>query len=130
MTETDIAAVAVVLACGLVALKRFTAGRKPRFAAISSPLIRSPPYRVLFVLVLVGILLIATLPEAAFVLPTLDAVGLDIVTFLAALELRHYLAALGRSVHPPKSVAVYLVNPALWSFGCMWPVIWVRTHCH
>ena len=130
MTGTHIAAVAVVLASGLLLLKRFTGGRKPRFAAISAPLIRPPPYRVLFVLVLIGVLLISTLPEAAFVLPALDAVGLDIVTFLAALELRHYLAALGRPVHLPKSVAVYLTNPALWLYACMWPLIWVRTHCH
>jgi len=113
-----------------VVLQRFTARWKPRFAAISAPLIRSPPYRVLFVLVVIGVLLIATLPEAAFVLPTLDAVGLDIVTFLAALELRHYLAALARAVHIPGSVAVYLTNPALWLYACMWPLIWVRTHCH
>ena len=110
--------------------KRFTGRWQPRFAAISSPLIESPGYRVLFVLVLIGLLLIATLPEAAFVLPTLDAVGLDIVTFLAALELRHHLAALARAVHIPGGVVVHLTNPALWLYACIWPVIWVRTHCH
>jgi hypothetical protein len=31
-----------------------------------------------------------TLPEAAFVLPALDAVGLDMVIVLGALKLRHY----------------------------------------
>ena len=130
MTETDIAAVAVVLACGLVVVKRFTGGWKPRLAAISSPLIGSPSYRLLFLLVLIGILLISMQPEAAFMLPTLDAVGLDIVTFLAALELRHYLAAVTRPVQIPKSVAVHVTKPALWLYACMWPLIWVRTHCH
>jgi hypothetical protein len=130
LTETDIAAVAVVLACGLVVLQRFTGRWRPRFAAISSPLIASPPYRALFVLVLIGVLLIATLPEAAFILPTLDVVGLDVVTFLAALELGHYLAALSRSVHIPKGVGVYRTNAALWLYACMWPLIWLRTHTH
>ena len=59
--------------------------------AIRSSLLKGPSYRVLFLLVLVGAVLICTLPEAAFVLPALDAVGLDIVTILVALELRHYI---------------------------------------
>jgi hypothetical protein len=50
--------------------------------------------------------------EAAFVLPALDAVGLDIVTIFAALELRHYLASVARLVGIPTSVAVYLRVPA------------------
>jgi len=57
-----------------------------------------PAYRVLFLLVVIGLLLIAVLPEAAFVLPAVDAVGLDIVTIFAALELRHYLASVARVV--------------------------------
>jgi hypothetical protein len=130
LTETDIAAVAVVLSCGLVVLKHFTSPRKSRLAAISSPLIRPPVYQAMFVVVLIGILLISTVPEAAMVLPTLDAVGLDIVTFLAVLELRHYVAALGRSVRIPGSAAVCLTKPALWLYACMWPLIWLRTHTH
>ena len=59
--------------------------------ATRSPLIKAPAHRALFLLVIVGALLIGTLPEAAFVLPALDAVGLDIVTILVALELRHYI---------------------------------------
>jgi hypothetical protein len=130
VTETDIAAVAVVLACGLVVLKHFTVRRKSRFAAISSPLMKPPAFRAMFIVVLIGVLLISTLPEAAYVLPTLDAVGLDIVTFLAVLELRHYLGAFARSVRIPNGVAVYVTNPALWLYACMWPLIWVRTHTH
>jgi hypothetical protein len=131
VTETDIAAVAVVvLACGLVVLKHFTGRRKSRFAAISSPLIKPPSYRAMFVVVLIGVLLISTLPEAAYVLPTLDALGLDVVTFLAVLELRHYLGAFARSVRIPSGVAVYVTNPALWLYACMWPLLWVRTHPH
>ena len=57
--------------------------------ATRSPLIKAPAYRVLFLLVVVGVLLICTLPEAAFVLPAFDAVGLDIVTILVAFQLRH-----------------------------------------
>jgi hypothetical protein len=98
-----------------------------RLRAISSPLLKPPAYRVLFVLVLVGALLIATLPEAAFVLPAIDAVGLDIVTILAALELRQYLATVALLVGIPASVAIYLRVPGLWPYACMWPVIWIRT---
>jgi len=130
VTETDIAAVAVVLACGLVVLKHFTGRRKSRFAAISSPLIKPPAYRAMFVVVLIGLLLISTLPEAAYMLPTLEAVGLDVVTFLAVLELRHYLGAFARSVRIPNGAAVYVSNPLLWLYACMWPLIWVRTHTH
>lgn len=119
--ETDIAAIAVVLACCLRVLERFTTGRwKHRFETIGSPLLKAPAYRVLFVLVLVGVMLISVLPEAAFVLPALDAVGLDIVTILAALELRHYLASVARLVR-------MRTNPVLWLYACMWPVIWIRT---
>ena len=55
---------------------------KRRLGAIGSPLIEPPTYRALFLLIVIGVLLISVLPEAALVLPTLDAVGLDIVTIL------------------------------------------------
>jgi hypothetical protein len=101
-----IAVTAVVLACCVPASRRSeTAPRKHRFGAIRSPLIEPPTYRILFLLVVVGVLLISVLPEAAFVLPALDAVGLDIVTILVALELRHYLTSVARVL----------------------PLIWVRT---
>ena len=143
LVESDIAAIAVVLACCLLVLQRFTSDRwKRRFGAIGSPLIKPPTYRVLFLLVVIGVLLISVLPEAAFVLPALDAVGLDIVTIFAALELRHYLASVARQVGIPTSVAVYLrvpaqvvsrcgdvlrTNPVLSLYACMWMVIWLRT---
>lgn len=91
---------------------------------------------------LIGILLICTVPEAAYVLPVLDAVGLDFVTFLVALELRHYLASAARLVGIPTSVAVYRrgaaqvlnrcgdvlrIKPVLWLYACTWPLIWLRT---
>jgi hypothetical protein len=143
LVASDIAAIAVVLACCLLVLQRFTSDRwKRRFGGIGSPLIKPPAYRVLFLLVVIGVLLISVLPEAAFVLPALDTVGLDIVTIFAALELRHYLASVARVVGIPTSVAVYLrvpaqvvsrcgdvlrTNPVLWLYACMWPVIWLRT---
>jgi hypothetical protein len=106
LVESDIAAIAVLLACCWLVLQRFTSDRwKRRFGAIGSPLIAPPAYRVLFLLVVIGVLLISVLPEAAFVLPALDAVGLDIVTIFAALELRHYLASVARVVGTPTSVA-------------------------
>ena len=132
---------AAVLACCLLALKRFTHRWKQRLGAISSPLIKPLGYRVVFVLVLIGLLLISTVPEAAFILPTLDAVGLDIVTILAALELRHYFASVAHLVRIPTNVPVYLrvpaqvvsrcgdvlrTNPVLWLYACMWALIWIR----
>ena len=68
----------------------------PFVRATRSPLIKAPAYRILFLLVVAGVLLICTLPEAAFVLPAFEAVGLDIVTILVALELRHYILVLMR----------------------------------
>ena len=87
---------------------------------------KPPIYRVLFLLVVIGILLVSMLPEAAFVLPAVDAVGLDIVTIFAALELRHYLAAIAAVVGIPTSITVYLRAPALLLYACMWALIWVR----
>ena len=146
LIESDIPAIVVALACCLLVLKRLTSDRWKRwFGAIGSPLIESPAHRVLFLLIIIGILLISTQPEAAFVLPALDAVGLDIVTIFAALELRHYLASLARLAGIPTSVAFYLrlpaavvsrcrdvlrMNPMLWLYACMWPLIWLRTHVH
>ena len=111
--------------------------------ATRSPLIKAPAYRVLFLLVVVGVLLICTLPEAAFVLPALDAVGLDIVTILVALELRHYILFLARLVGVPTSVngfrrglaplvsrclAIMIApaNPNMWPYACMWILIAFR----
>ena len=108
--------------------------------ATRSPLIKAPAYRVLFLLVVVGVLLICTLPEAALVLPALDAVGLDIVTILVALELRHYILLLARLVGVPTSInsfrrglaplvsrcfatLVAPTNPNMWAFACMWMLI-------
>jgi len=140
---SDVVAIAIVLACCLMVLQRFTTDRwKHRFRASESSLIEPPAYRVLFLLVVIGVLVISTLPEAAFVLPALDAVGLDIVTILVALELRHYLASVARLVGIPTCVAVYRralarvvsrcrdvlrTNPILWLYSCMWLVIWIRT---
>ena len=142
----DFAAIAVALACCLLALQRITSDRwKRRFRAFGSPLIEPLAYRVLFLLVVIGLLLISMMPEAAFVLPAIDAVGLDIVTIFAALELRHYLDSVARRVGIPTSAAVYRraltevvsrcrdvlrTNPVLWLYACMWPVIWLRTHVH
>ena len=78
LVETDIAAVAVMLACCLKLLQRFTSDRwQQRFAAMGSPLMKPPAYRVLFLLVLIGVVLVSVLPEAAFMLTAVDAVGLE-----------------------------------------------------
>jgi hypothetical protein len=111
--------------------------------ATRSPLIKAPAYRALFLLVVVGALLICMLPEAAFVLPVLDALGLDIVTILVALELRHYILLLARLAGMPTSVnglrralaqlvnrclAIMIAptNPNMWPFACMWVFIAFR----
>src|SRR3569833_170181 len=107
--------------------QRFIPDRwKRRIGAIRSPLMKPPTYRVLFLLVVIGIMLICLLPEAAFVLPAVDAVGLDIVTVFAALELRLYLAATAAVVGIPSGIVVYLRAPALLLYACMWALIWVR----
>lgn len=118
----NIVEIAAGVAGCLLVLKLFTATNrwKQRIAAITSPLLGSPAYRLLFVLVVVGLLLICTLPEAAFVLPALDAIGLDLVTIFVALELRHYLAFMMRRLRIP-------THPMLWVYKCMWVVIWIRT---
>jgi len=142
LIATGVAVTVVVLVCCLPASQRSQVGRrKHRFWAIRSPLIEPPAYRVLFLLVVVGVLLISVLPEAAFVLPALDAVGLDIATILVALELRHYLGCVARLVGVPTFFALHgrgparvlsrcrdvmRTNPVLWAYACMWPLIWVR----
>jgi hypothetical protein len=123
LAGSDIVAIAVLLACCWQVLQRFTSDRwKRRFQAIGSPLLSPPAYRVLFLLVVIGLLLIAVLPEATFVLPAVDAVGLDIVTIFAAFELRHYLAQV-----VSRCGGVLRTNPVLWLYACMWPLIWLRT---
>ena len=115
----------------------------PFVRAIRSPLIKTPAYRVLFVLVVAGVLLICGLPEAAFVLPALDAVGLDIVTILVALELRHYILLLMRllgvrtfangfrpGIAPLLSRCLAFViaptKPEMLPYACMWILITFR----
>jgi hypothetical protein len=104
--------------------------------ATRSPLIKAPAYRVLLLAVVAGGLLICMLPEAAFVLPALDAVGLDIVTIFVAFELRHYLFFLVRLAGVPASVnglrrglaplvssclasMIAPTNPRLLPYACM-----------
>jgi hypothetical protein len=111
--------------CGLLA--RRLAGRWiPRLRAIGSPLLQAPGYRLLFILIIAGTMLIAMVPEAAFVLPALDVIGLDLVTILVALEMRHYLACAAGVVRMPTRFAVYRHAPALCLYDCMRPVIWIR----
>ncbi|HEY4367131.1 MAG TPA: hypothetical protein VGN07_07820 [Steroidobacteraceae bacterium] len=142
LVESHIAAIAVMLTCCLLVWQRFTTDRwKQRFGAIGSALIKPPTYRALFVLVLIGVLLISVLPEAALLLPAFDAVGLDVVTILVSLELRHYVASVARLVGIPTNVAGYrrvltqlvrhcrdviLTKPVLWPYKCMWIVMWIK----
>jgi hypothetical protein len=115
----------------------------PLVRATRSPLINTPAYRVLFLLVVAGVLLICTLPEAAFVLPAFDAVGLDIVTILVALELRHYILGLVRLVGVPTFVngfrariapllsrclafMIAPTKPEMLPYACMWILIAFR----
>ena len=109
----------------------------PFVRATRSPLIKAPAYRVLFLLVAAGVLLICTLPEGAFVLPAFDVVGLDIVTILVALELRHYILVLMRLVGLPTIVngfrpgiapllsrcltfMIAPTKPEMLPYACMW----------
>lgn len=111
--------------------------------AIRSPLIKTPAYRGLFLLVVLGVLLVCAVPEAAFVIPTLDALGLDIVTILVAFELRHYVLSLARVLGGPTPVnglrrglaplmscclasVIAPTNPRIWPYTCMWIVIAFR----
>jgi hypothetical protein len=131
-----------LIAAGIAVIVVVLANRwKHRFGAIRSPLIEQPAYRVLFLLVVIGALLVATQPEAAFVIPALDAVGLDVVTILVALELRHYMTSWARLLGIPTIVAVYRhgpaqlvsrcrdvirTNPVLWAYACLWAFISIR----
>jgi hypothetical protein len=108
---------------------------------IKSPAIDPPAYRGLFLLVLIGFVLLSVLPEATFVIPAIDAVGLDIVTILVALELSHCLMLLSRMLGTPKFVVAYdraparmlvrcrcvaRTNPLLWLYACTWALISLR----
>jgi hypothetical protein len=92
--------------------------------AIRSPVSEPLTYRVLFVLVVIGVVLISVLPEATFIIPALDLVGLDLVTILVALELSHYLISAGRMLGIPR--IVMRTNPILWLYACSWALISVR----
>jgi hypothetical protein len=71
-----------------------------------SPLVKPVAYRVALLLVIVGIVLIATLPESALVLPALDAVGWDVVTLFVVFELRHHLGHLAHLVRLPAGLSL------------------------
>jgi hypothetical protein len=99
----------------------------PFVRATRSPLIKAPAYRVLFLLVAAGVLLICALPEAAFVLPALDALGLDIVTILVALELRHSILVLMRPLL--SRCLAFMLAPTkleMLPYACMWILIAFR----
>ena len=115
----------------------------PLVRASRSPLIKAPADRVLFLLVVAGVLLICMLPEAAFVLPTFEAIGLDIVTILVALQLRHYILGLVRLVGVPTfvngfraGIAPFLsrclafmiapTKPELLPYACLWVLVAFR----
>jgi len=141
--ESNIVAVAILIACGVLVLQRFTSDQwKRRLGAFRVTLNQPVAYRVLFLLIALGLLLIATLPEAAFVLPAIDAVGLDIVTILAALELRHYITSGARMLGISAGAAPWLrarsqraircintlrATPALWLYAGPWMLIWHHT---
>jgi len=145
MTNSQIVAVlciaAVVVACRLLLSRRSALQRwQGRLGAIGSPLIEPPTSRVLFLLVVVGVLLICIVPEASFILPALDAVGLDVVTILIAFELRHYLAHVARMLSTSRSVAAVRglarvaircrtgvpAGPVFWLCYGLWAVMFVR----
>jgi hypothetical protein len=72
-----------------------------RFNYFRSPLLRPATHRILLILVVVGIVLIATVPESALILPALDAVGWDVVTLFVVFELRHHFGDLAHLVRLP-----------------------------
>jgi hypothetical protein len=108
---------------------------------IRSPALEPPAYRVLFLLVVIGVVVISVLPEATFIIPAIDVVGLDIVTILVALELSHYLISVNRMLGIARIVAIYRhaparvmshcrvvmrTNPVLWLYACTWALISFR----
>jgi hypothetical protein len=89
---------------GLVALLAIAILYRKRNASGASAALPGMPgslRRALLVLIVVGLVLIATMPEAFFVLPAFDAVGLDVATILIALELQGYLQGVFRLVASP-----------------------------
>ena len=92
-------------------------------------------------MVLIGFVLLSVLPEATFVIPAIDAVGLDIVTILVALELSHYRMRLSRISGTPNFIVAYdriparmlarcrcvaRTNPLLWLYAFTWALISLR----
>jgi hypothetical protein len=132
--STDNAGIAVALLLVLLISWPCAANRwKRRIRALGSPLIESPRYRILFLLVIVGILLISFVPEAVVLITAVDSLGLDIVTIMVAVELGRYLTSMGRLANVSALAtecrrrfgqirirgALMLTRPALWPYACL-----------
>jgi len=137
-----IGSIAAVLLCRALRSQRSPIEQwRHRLGAIRSPIMNPAAYKVLLIFVVVGVLLIAVLPESVFVLPALDAIGLDIATILVALELRHYLTTVRRLIrirsvlalcrHGPEQLVhrfreTLRSNPALQGYAVLWLLIITR----
>jgi hypothetical protein len=64
-------------------------------------------------LVLAGLLIIALMPEAWFVLPAFDAMGLDIVVVLVALELGRYWDGVMRTIAVPCKITLRVIHESI-----------------
>ncbi|MGH8254685.1 MAG: hypothetical protein ACRET0_00525 [Steroidobacteraceae bacterium] len=132
--SVGVAAIVVALLI-LIFSKRSAAERWKRlFRALRSPLIESPRFRALFLVVTVGILLVSLVPEAAVLIAAVDTLGLDIVTIMVAVELGRYLTAISRSLGVSAIASecrrqagrilgcrafVLSARPALWPYACL-----------
>lgn len=67
--------------------------------------------RLLLVAVLLGVAAAALAPEAGLLLSAVDVVGLDVVTILVALELRHYIATCARLAAAPLGRVISCMSP-------------------
>jgi hypothetical protein len=67
--------------------------------------------RLLLAAVLLGVVAAALAPEAGLLLSAVDAVGLDVVTILVALELRHYIATCVRIAAAPLGRVISCMSP-------------------
>jgi hypothetical protein len=66
---------------------------------------------VLLIAIVLGIALASFMPEASVLLSAVDAIGLDFVTILVALELRYYLAIVFRIGAAPLLRSIYRLGP-------------------
>ena len=124
----------------IVAAMVISHGRRP---AADSRVLPKPVHRTLLVLIVIGLLCIALMPEAWFVLPAFDAIGLDVVVALTALELGRYWSGAmrlvaARHVHAlgRRLLQVYVNLPSLrsttpyYAIAALWLIVGAKVALH